>query len=152
MINEQSSQIMITNFTCSQVKLNKMPQNKFAMARYRLIDQELRRKSTVKTSYLVEKCREELGYDVTQRTIQLDIYHMRFDTFLGMFAPIEYDKRLKAYYYAEADYVFMYEVISDTEIKLLHKVKKLVKGRISDTEHKILSEMIRRLEKKQMTK
>ncbi|MDR2907427.1 MAG: hypothetical protein LBU91_05515 [Bacteroidales bacterium] len=81
-----------------------MPQNKFALARYRLIDAMLRHNEYVKTSAIVETCFERTGYKVSRRTIQLDIEAMCFDTFLGYYAPIGYCPRRKAYYYEDRSY------------------------------------------------
>lgn len=67
-----------------------MAQNKYALARYYLIDGLLRRYEYVKTSTIVEICRERLKCTITQRTIQMDIYAMLNDSFLGYYAPIEY--------------------------------------------------------------
>ncbi|MDR0954003.1 MAG: hypothetical protein LBM20_01295 [Rikenellaceae bacterium] len=83
-----------------------MPQNKFALARYRLIDLMLRRSNYVKSSSIIEKCFEQTGFRVSRRTIQLDIEAMRFDSFLGYNAPIGYCPRRKAYYYEDPAYCF----------------------------------------------
>ena len=82
-----------------------MPQNKFALARYSVIDAMLRRNDYVKTSSIVKKCIESTGYKVSARTIQLDIEAMRYDPFLGYNAPISYNSRHKAYYYEDRSYM-----------------------------------------------
>jgi hypothetical protein len=67
-----------------------MAQNKFALARYCMIDNLLNKHEYVKTAYIAEICRRKLKCSITQRTIQMDIDAMRNDSFLGYFAPIEY--------------------------------------------------------------
>ncbi len=81
-----------------------MPQNKFAIARYRLIDSMLRRNDYVKTREIVERCSERTGFRVSRRTIQLDIETMRFDPFLDYNAPIGYCPRRKAWFYDDPCY------------------------------------------------
>lgn len=75
-----------------------MPQNKFAFARYRITDFMLRQHDYVITAAIVEQC-SRTGFDVNSRIIELDIAAMRYDPFLGYFAPIVYDSRRKAYCY-----------------------------------------------------
>lgn len=70
-----------------------MPVNKYALARYVLIDKLLRNHKYVKTNHIVKYCREMLHCDVTQRTIQMDIISMQNDSFIGYYAPIEYCKK-----------------------------------------------------------
>ncbi|MDR0907131.1 MAG: hypothetical protein LBM63_00760 [Rikenellaceae bacterium] len=96
-----------------------MPQNKFALARYRLIDQMLRRNNYVKSSSIIEKCFEQTGFRVSRRTIQLDIEAMRFDSFLGYNAPISYCQQRKAYYYEDPDYRFNPFLLTYKEIAAL---------------------------------
>jgi len=81
-----------------------MAQNKFALVRYHLIDFLLHKFDYVKTVSIVEYCIEKTGFNITSRTIQLDIYAMKNDEFLGYYAPIEYCKQRKAYYYKDLDY------------------------------------------------
>lgn len=78
-----------------------MPQNKFAIARYRLIDNILQKKEYVTTKEIVELCREQLGFKVSARTIQLDMQAMTNDEFLGFCLPIRYSRSQKAYYHSE---------------------------------------------------
>jgi len=70
-----------------------MPVNKYALARYLLIDKLLRKHTYVKTRYIVEYCRERLKCDISQRTIQMDISAMQNDSFIGFYAPIGYCKK-----------------------------------------------------------
>lgn len=81
-----------------------MPKNKNAFIRYRIIDGALRNKHKRYPSKqdLIEAC-QGLG-SVSARTIDSDIYDMKFDEELGYFAPIEYDRKLRGYYYTDANY------------------------------------------------
>jgi len=81
-----------------------MPKNKNAFIRYRIIDTALRnkfKKFPSKTD-LIEAC-SGLG-SVSARTIDQDIYDMKFDEELAYFAPIEYDRKQKGYYYTDSNY------------------------------------------------
>ncbi len=112
--------------------------NKFALARYALIDKLLRRHRYVKTSYIVEFCKENLNCNITQRTIQLDILAMQNDSFIGYYAPIEYCKKQKAYYYKDPEYQLIPFQFSQAEIELIQKILYLVKNIISEEEYGIL--------------
>lgn len=70
-----------------------MAVNKYALARYALIDKLLHKFSYVKTIDMVDFCKKRLKFNITQRTIQMDIYTMQYDSFLGYYAPIEYCKK-----------------------------------------------------------
>ncbi|MCC8019245.1 MAG: hypothetical protein LIO85_05675 [Rikenellaceae bacterium] len=96
-----------------------MPQNKFALARYRVIDSLLRKNDYVKTLLMQEECIRRTGFAVTMRTIQLDIETMRNDDFLGYYSPIGYCRRRKAYYYTDASYSLVAFCFSEEEILLL---------------------------------
>ena len=99
-----------------------MPQNKYALARYKLIDQIFRRNSYVKTTQIVDLCRYELGYSVSQRTIQLDLCAMKEDAFLGIYAPIEYCRKRKSYYYTKRDFTLNPLSFTDEEVDLLETI------------------------------
>lgn len=102
-----------------------MPQNKFALARYSVINAMLRRNDYVKTSSLVKKCIESTGYKVSARTIQLDIEAMRYDPFLGYNAPISYNSRHKAYYYEDRSYMLYPFTFSPSELETLEEILKV---------------------------
>ncbi|MCC8186755.1 MAG: hypothetical protein LIP08_04390 [Bacteroides sp.] len=99
-----------------------MPQNKFALARYYLIDKLLRKHSYVKSVRMVEYCRQITGYQVSQRTIQMDIETMKNDPFLGFHAPIGYSHKMKAYYYAQPDYQLLPFCFTEEEVFFLEKL------------------------------
>lgn len=81
-----------------------MPKNKNAFIRYRIIDGALRNKHKRYPSKqdLIIAC-QGLG-SVSARTIDGDIYDMKFDEELSYHAPIEYDRKLRGYYYTDTNY------------------------------------------------
>lgn len=127
-----------------------MPENKFAIARYKLIDRILRKTDYVKTSLLVEVCERELGYSVTQRTIQSDLEAMKHDTYLRFFAPVEYCKKRKAYYYSHTDFNLFTPRFSAQELEVLSLVNKLICGQISEEYHLIFNDIVERIKKMEM--
>ena len=96
-----------------------MPDNKFASARYKLIDRELRRREFVKTSEIVDLCFNELGFEISLKQIQNDFTAMETDSFLGYYAPIKYNKRKKAYYYTDKEYSIVRFGLKDEEVNSL---------------------------------
>ncbi|MCD8262010.1 MAG: hypothetical protein LUD15_11420 [Bacteroides sp.] len=87
-----------------------------------MIDELLRKQLYVKSSYMIERCRIETGFNVTRRTIQLDIYAMKNDSFLGFYAPIDYYNSRKAYYYSDKEYVLNRFYHFSVEIDRLEKL------------------------------
>jgi len=87
-----------------------MPTNLHALIRYRTIDDCLQRRyKTWSWENLSEACSEKLyefeGLDALpcRRTIMYDIRHMRSGE-LGYYAPIEYDRIKKTYFYTDPDF------------------------------------------------
>jgi len=124
-----------------------MPQNKYALARYGLIDQILRKNPYVKTSYIVDVCKEKFGYDLSQRTVQLDLDAMRNDTFLGIYAPIEYSKKQKAYYYTHTDFELVTFRFSEREIRLLETACGLLESMLEVSDHQAMMGILDRVKK-----
>jgi len=88
-----------------------MATNKHAIIRYRVIDKCLRQVDRAwNWKTLAEACAKELykatGAKTTlsERTIKGDLQSMRTDEALGYFAPIEYDRKEKSYYYSRRDF------------------------------------------------
>ncbi len=109
-----------------------MPQNKFALARYQIIDYLLRKKTYVKTSEMREACLAKTGFSVSKRTIQLDIEAMKHDDFLGVYASIGYNTRLKAYYYeTESEPLSAPVRFTPEELRIINHLFELCKERIS---------------------
>jgi predicted DNA-binding transcriptional regulator YafY len=99
-----------------------MATNKHALIRYRTIDRCLRNKHVSwNWKNLAEECAHAIyqntGREVTlsERTIKGDISAMRSNEVLGYFAPIEYDRKEKSYYYADAHYRLFESPISPSD-------------------------------------
>jgi hypothetical protein len=118
------------------LKSRNMPQNKFAIARYRLIDSLLSKNEFVKTKDIVEKCVDTLGYNVTQRTIQMDMKTLKEDPFIGCFFPIEYSYFERAYYYSELPKgVFLSLRVFESEYFVLESLMTLLKDNLSEEDY-----------------
>lgn len=124
-----------------------MPLNKFSLARYQLIHQLLSTKEFVRTSEIVAACEELLGFSVTMRTIQLDLQAMRYDQFLGIFAPISYCASRKAYYYHDNTYTFQYSRFSVHEIELVERIKNRWKADLSEHERSCLRNILHKMQR-----
>ncbi len=96
-----------------------MPQNKYAFARYHIIDRELSRKEFVKSSEIVDICRDEFGFTISAKQIQEDMKAMQYDSFLGYNAPIDYNRSKKAYYYIDSSYSITRFGLKEDEINTL---------------------------------
>jgi predicted DNA-binding transcriptional regulator YafY len=81
-----------------------MPKNKNAIIRYKLINQMLLNGKSASKYAIADACNERLDADVSLRTIENDIYAMRYSEGLGYFAPIEYDHTRMGYVYTDPDY------------------------------------------------
>jgi len=119
-----------------------MAQNKYALARYCLIDNLLHRNEYVKTIDIVYTCQRRLGCNITQRTIQMDIYAMKNDSFLGYFAPIEYNQKIKAYYYTDRDYQLLPLRFSIEELSFLQRLLIFMQGKLPKYDHALLRDII----------
>ncbi len=129
-----------------------MPQNKFAIARYAVIDELLKKNTYVKTSTIAETCKRNLGYEVSQRTIQLDLNSMKDDPFLGFFAPIDYCTKRKAFYYKDADYQFGFQQLNLTEVDLLENVCNIASRHLRPDQRAILGDVLFKIKKRYMAK
>ncbi len=108
-----------------------MATNKHAVIRYRVIDKCLRHvDKTWNWKSLAEACSQELervtgkNHSLSERTIKGDLRSMRHDEALGYFAPIEYDRKEKSYYYSNRSF-------SITESPLNRSDSQELKGAIS---------------------
>ncbi len=83
-----------------------MPANKFATIRYHVIDKMLRNKYKPYPSVddIMDKCSEVLLKPISKSSIEKDIRAMKYDEALGYFAPIEFSRTYKGYFYDEEDY------------------------------------------------
>lgn len=96
-----------------------MPKSKEQNFRLRLIDETLRNRKFVKTADLVKLIKNQLGEDVSNRTVQKDIEAMKNDTRLAYDAPIEYDSKRKAYFYSEEGYTIANIALKEHEVNAL---------------------------------
>ncbi len=93
-----------------------MSATKNQIFRIRVIDELLARKNWVKSTTMQKVIVERFGEEVSLRTIQNDIRDLKEDTRLGYFAPIEYDRKNKAYKYTEEGYTIKNFGLQDQEI------------------------------------
>lgn len=136
----------------TRYSFNDMPQNKFALARYAIIDELLKKNNYVKSSTITEVCKRDLGYGVSQRTIQMDMHSMKNDSFLGFFAPIEYCSKRKAYYYQDSEYEFAYQQLNLTEVNLLENACSIASRHMKPDQRAILGDVLFKIKKKYMAK
>lgn len=110
-----------------------MATNKHAIIRYRTIDRCLRdidRQWTWRE--LAEACAKEIAEGtgketkVSERTIKYDISAMRSNEVLGYFAPIEYDRKEKTYYYADPKYSLTERAINKSDTELLQNAMSMI--------------------------
>ncbi len=96
-----------------------MPANKFATIRYHVIDKMLRNKykpyPTVED--IMEKCGDVLLKPISKSSIEKDVRAMKDDEALGYFAPIEYSRTHKGYFYANSDYSIDKVPLNEDEIE-----------------------------------
>jgi len=83
-----------------------MPVNKKSFSRYRIIDACLRNKyhKYPNIEYIIEKCEEKLDCKISVSTFEKDLYAMKNNSEPGYYAPIEYCKTNKGYYYSDKTY------------------------------------------------
>ena len=87
-----------------------MPANKYALLRYRIIDRCLTNSGNPFPTKedLREACEEALygseGEHISISTIEKDLWAMRNEADLGYYAPVEYHREERGYYYSEEGY------------------------------------------------
>ena len=86
-----------------------MPANKYALLRYRIIDRCLTTRQAYPTKEeLRQACEEALygsdGEHISISTVEKDLWAMRNEADLGFYAPIEYHRDERGYYYSEEGY------------------------------------------------
>lgn len=96
-----------------------MPANKFASIRYHVIDKLLRNKYKPYPSVedIMEKCSETLLKPISKSSIEKDIRAMKFDEGLGYFAPIEFSRTHRGYYYSNSEFSIDTIPLNDEEIE-----------------------------------
>jgi predicted DNA-binding transcriptional regulator YafY len=102
-----------------------MPANKYALIRYRVIDECLSNKGRPypNKEQLREACEDRLygsqNARVSISTIEKDLNAMRYDMALGYEAPIAFDKYHKGYYYTEEDYTIKKVPLREEDVEAL---------------------------------
>lgn len=102
-----------------------MPANKYALLRYRIIDKCLSNEARPfpSKSDLREACEESLygsmGEHISSSTIEKDLWAMRNESDLGYYAPIEYSKAHRGYFYDQQDYSIQNISLSDNDLNAI---------------------------------
>jgi len=111
-----------------------MATNKHALIRYRVIDRCLRNvDGQWNWQTLAEACANEIEsimdekITLSERTIKGDIQNMRNDKALGYFAPIEYDRKEKSYYYTNRSYSITESPINKSDRAQLKQMISLIR-------------------------
>jgi len=111
-----------------------MSTNKHALLRYRVIDRCLRNvdrqwnwKSLAKacTTEIRDSMKENMSF--SERTIKGDLMAMRNDESLGYYAPIEYDRSEKSYYYSDRNYSITEAPLNRSDSKELKNVISMLR-------------------------
>jgi len=130
-----------------------MATNKHAIIRYRVIDKCLRQvDKNWNWKTLAEACALELqkvtGQSTTlsERTIKGDLQNMRHDEALGYFAPIEYDRKEKTYYYTQRGYSITEAPLNRSDSEELKSVIGLLRQYTGFTHLEGIDNIIQKLE------
>jgi len=103
-----------------------MPKNKSAIIRYKLINQLLINGKSASKKRIAEECYQKLEMSISLRTIENDIYAMRYSEGLNYFAPIEYDHQKAGYIYAQHDYSIDHIPVDDEDLNKLRFAASLL--------------------------
>lgn len=104
-----------------------MPKNKHAIIRYKVINQMLIKGKTASKNMLAQACSETLDKEISLRSIENDIYAMRYSEGLGYYAPIEYNYYERAYFYDDPAYSIDNLPLGKEEIQKLRLAASLLK-------------------------
>lgn len=103
-----------------------MPANKYALLRYRIIDRCLTNSARPYPTKedLRQACEDALygsdGEQISESTIEKDLWAMRNEGELGFYAPIAYSKAHKGYYYEDENYTINDINLSDDDLDALY--------------------------------
>lgn len=103
-----------------------MPANKYALLRYRIIDRCLTNSARPFPTKedLRQACEDALygsdGEQISESTIEKDLWAMRNEGELGFYAPIAYSKAHKGYYYEDENYTINDINLSDDDLDALY--------------------------------
>ena len=99
-----------------------MPANKYALLRYRIIDRCINnsRNPFPSKEDLRSACEEALygsdGENISESTIEKDLWAMRNESELGYYAPISYHRDQRGYYYEDEGYSINEIQLNDEDI------------------------------------
>ena len=96
-----------------------MPLNKEALIRYRVINRCLVDLKYVSKHRLMAACHDALDHEIGERTLEQDIYEMKYDRHLGYEAPIDFSREHGGYYYTNVDYTIDNIPINEEELEAL---------------------------------
>lgn len=101
--------------------------NKEALIRYRVIDKMLVNRKFVTKQELILACEDALDKaPISARTIDDDIFNMRYSLGLGFDAPIAYNKSRRAYCYEDTNYSIEKFPLKDEEVHSMFFAAKLL--------------------------
>lgn len=103
-----------------------MPKNKNAIIRYKIINQLLTNGKSATKKEIADACQEKLGMSVSLRTVENDIYAMRYSEGLNYRAPIEYCHQKAGYIYADHDYSIDRIPVNDEDLNKLRFAASLL--------------------------
>jgi predicted DNA-binding transcriptional regulator YafY len=105
-----------------------MPLTKYALARYRIIDNCLRnkRRPYPTLDQLADACSEALNRTISNSTIEKDLAAMKNGAPDGALAPIAYSKIRKGYFYAEEGFTIKDIQLEEEEWESLSYASKLL--------------------------
>ncbi|MFP4470463.1 MAG: helix-turn-helix transcriptional regulator [Bacteroidales bacterium] len=104
-----------------------MPENKQAAIRYRVINRMLSGGKTASKQQLADACSRKLDKPVSLRTIENDLWAMRYSEGLGYYAPVEYDRVQRGYRYTGPDYSIDRLPVCDEDLRKLMMAAALLR-------------------------
>lgn len=100
-----------------------MPANKYALLRYRIIDRCISGGGFPTKEDLRYACEEALygsdGENISDSTIEKDLWAMRNESELGYYAPIKYHRDYRGYYYSEEGYSINEVQLGDEDLEAI---------------------------------
>lgn len=100
-----------------------MPANKYALLRYRIIDRCISGGGFPSKEDLRYACEEALygsdGENISDSTIEKDLWAMRNESELGYYAPIKYHRDHRGYYYDEEGYSINEVQLGDDDLEAI---------------------------------
>lgn len=107
-----------------------MPKNFSALRRFEIIDTTIRHKHYPDKDDFIEAIYDEMDIEVSERTVQEDLRHMKEDP--GMQAPIAYSRLHRGYYYTDENYVLKRTPLSSEDLASLYFVANVYLDRMRE--------------------